>query len=76
MVNRPVCAYRMIWVASPDYELPCWRLTKAEVAAQPIIIFLRQRASTTNLIRKLSGRSLLLLRINFASVLTAILYLV
>ena len=75
MVNRPVCAYRMIWVASPDYELPRWRLRKAEVAAQPIITFLRQRASTTNLIRKLSGRSLLPLRINFASVLTAILYL-
>ena len=56
MVNRPVCAYRMIWVASPDYELPCWRLTKAEVAAQPIITFPRQTASTTNLISKLSGR--------------------
>ena len=76
MVNRPVCAYRMIWVASPDYELPCWRLTKAEVAAQLIITFPRQTASTTNLISKLSDRSLPPLRINFASVLTAMLHLV
>ena len=76
MVNRPVCAYRMVWVASPDYELPCWRLTKAEVAEQLIITFPRQTASTTNLISKLSGRSLPLLRINFANVLTAILHLV
>ena len=42
MKNAPLCAYKMAWAASPDFDLPAKRLTLAHLARLPIITFLRQ----------------------------------
>ncbi len=75
MVNRDICRYSMIWVASPKYALPEGPLSKADIAAEPIITFPRRTRPTTSLIKSLDGPELPPLRINPASSLTAIFHL-
>ena len=67
MGNAALCAYEMVWVAAPDFELPDGQLSLAELADLPIITFLRATRPHVFLREALAGPDLPPLRISGSS---------
>jgi len=76
MANTALCAYSMVWVAAPEFALPEGSLSLADLAALPIITFLRPTRPHVFLREALAGPDLPPLRISGSSSLATMIRMV